>query len=643
MEVVLKLVSRKLINQIYPAIAGDPKDNLLFFHYFILQIVGRHHFIWSRGSYINSSRKVRDSRLRIMSSRRRSSGRSLPADPRTTTVIKDEESGIALMQETNQEWAEEYERLVCEFKAIKEHCDEVECKYQECQKENVKVKRHMELSTEKFNREKEGLNRQKEELNSQNEKLRIDGREKAGKIGDLQKALVESQKKADSRKEELLTKTKQLEKLEIIINDLQNHTIPDLRQKLNKSEANVEVFKEKSKQLNLDLEKAEEKNDEDEQTIEKLRKEKNELIEKLARAERETREAEDARHKEEDKVTNLQNKEKSLHDRNSQLEAELFAAQSKIRDLENELNRRLAEPVEKSYNITVVESEPALQSAPPGFSFGVDPNKEEVEILRKKVQDLSDRNKRSEGEIYELKGKLDEASKDINKWEKKYEDENREKTKIAALLENEKGNYGRLKNEYNELKSQLAKAERTIEHDKKEMARKDRTIEELRAKILQLEQDVEDREGTIAKLEMKLEQLEKEMEKLHEATLEYQKKYGDLDSDYKVSEKEKESVQRDLDQVSIKIAELESKLRESEEEKNYLHKENADLRQKLLRLEDDLDAIVKDKNVFENQVQDWSDQSSKHRKVADNTKKSWLKLKTRQSSTRRNWRRRTTR
>lgn len=124
--------------------------------------------------------------------------------------------------------------------------------------------------------------------------------------------------------------------------------------------------------------------------------------------------------------------------------------------MENELNRRLAEPVEKSYNITVVESEPALQSAPPGFSFE-DDSKREVEMLKKKVQELADKSKRLEGENYELKGKLDAASKDINKWENKYEDENREKSKVAALLENEKGNYGRLKNEYNELKSQLAK------------------------------------------------------------------------------------------------------------------------------------------------------------------------------------------
>ena len=42
------------------------------------------------------------------------------------------------------------------------------------------------------------------------------------KVGDLQKALVETQKKADARKEEVQTKTKQVEKLEKITNDLKD-------------------------------------------------------------------------------------------------------------------------------------------------------------------------------------------------------------------------------------------------------------------------------------------------------------------------------------------------------------------------------------------------------------------------------------
>lgn len=41
-------------------------------------------------------------------------------------------------------------------------------------------------------------------------------------MGDLQKVLVEAQKKADRRKEEVQTKSKQVEKLETIINNLQD-------------------------------------------------------------------------------------------------------------------------------------------------------------------------------------------------------------------------------------------------------------------------------------------------------------------------------------------------------------------------------------------------------------------------------------
>ena len=550
---------------------------------------------------------------------------SLLMESSTTTVVKDEESGIALIAQTNHEWAEEYQRLLLEHKQLLTSHDSMESKYQECQRENIKIKRHMELLTEKYNVERDSLTRQKEDVNIQNEKLRAELREKSIKIGDLQKSLVERQKRADSQKEELLSKVKLVEKLEIAINDLQNKTILELKQKLNKSEATLEVVQKRSSQLSLDLNQADDQCDEYERSIEKLRQEKIELMEKLARAEYDIRMAVDARNRVEEKVSSLQETERSLRDKNSQFEADLLAAQSKIRDLENELNKRLAEAEESSYNITVVQSDVSLQSASPEVSafvsLGDDVFNEEKETLRKNVEELDIKVKRLEGENFDLKGKLDMVSKNVNKWENKYEEEMRERNKITIQLENEKGNYGRLKIEYNELKSKLAKAERANEHDKKEMIKKDGIINDLKAKIVQLQQDIDARDDTIAKLEMKLEQLNSEMEKLYEDVLEHQRKYGDLNSDHKVSEQEKESVQRDFDHVSIRIGELESKSRESEEEKKYLQKENADLRQKLLRLESELDTTFKDKTVFENQLQEWSDKSTKERKMAENLRK----------------------
>ena len=550
---------------------------------------------------------------------------SLLTESVTTTVVKDEEAGIALITQTNHEWAEEYQRLLLEHKQLMTSVDGMEGKYQECQRENVKIKRHMELLTEKYNVERDSLARQKEDVNTQNEKLRAELREKSIKIGDLQKILVERQKKADSQKEELLSKVKLVEKLEITITDLQNKTILELKQKLNKSEATLEVVQKRSNQLFLDLNQADDRCDEYERSIEKLRQEKIDLMEKLTRAEYDIRMAVDARNKTEEKVSSLQEVERSLRDKNSQFEADLLAAQLKIRDLENELYKRLAEAQESSYNITVVQSDVHLQTAPPEVSafvsLGDDMLDEEKKTLKKNFEELGVIVKRLEGENYDLKGKLDMVSKDVNNWENKYEEEIRERNKIAIQLESEKGNYGRLKNEHNDLISKLAKAERTIEHDKKEIIKKDSIISDQKAKIVQLQHDIDVREDTIAKLEMKLEQLNREMEKLYEDVLEHQRKYGDLNSDHKVSEQEKESVQRDFDHVSIRIGELESKSRESEEEKKYLQKENADLRQKLLRLEGELDTTFKDKTVFENQLQEWSDKSTKERKMAENLRK----------------------
>ena len=120
-----------------------------------------------------------------MFSRKKGSGRTLPepgGDRRTSTVMEDEKGSIALITEKNQEWADEYQKLLLEYQQVKDHCDVVENKYQEMQKENVKVKRHMELTSEKFTREKGGLMKQKDDLTSQNEKLRKELREKSGKV-----------------------------------------------------------------------------------------------------------------------------------------------------------------------------------------------------------------------------------------------------------------------------------------------------------------------------------------------------------------------------------------------------------------------------------------------------------------------------
>ena len=171
---------------------------------------------------------------------------------------------------------------------------------------------------------------------------------------------------------------------------------PELKQKLNKSEVNLEVAQKKSSHLSVELDQAEDQHDVDEQTIEKLRQEKNALMENLSKADRDIRAAEDARNKAEDQVSSLQDTEKTLHAKIDKLDSDLLSAQERIRELENDLNKRLAEPELKTYNVNVVESEPVLESAPPGFSFGDDMLKDENEMLRKKVEELSEKVKRIE-------------------------------------------------------------------------------------------------------------------------------------------------------------------------------------------------------------------------------------------------------
>ena len=172
--------------------------------------------------------------------------------------------------------------------------------------------------------------------------------------------------------------------------------MPDLRQKLNKTEANLEVVQQKSGELSVELNKAEDQHHSDEVCIDKLRKEKKELLEGIAKAERDIRAAEIARDKAEDQISSLKDSEKTLKDKNNKLDSDLLSARDRINELENELNRRLAEPELKTYNIDVVESAPVVESGPPGgFDFFVD---DESEKLRIKVGELNNK-------VEELNGK----------------------------------------------------------------------------------------------------------------------------------------------------------------------------------------------------------------------------------------------
>ena len=115
-------------------------------------------------------------------SQRRSVLGLLPQDPRTTTVMKDEQGRIDLITEKNQEWAEEFQLLLKEYQGIKDHCEDVECKYRDTQKENSKIKTHLDLTQEKWNREKRSWVNEKEKLEDECDKLRKELREKGGKV-----------------------------------------------------------------------------------------------------------------------------------------------------------------------------------------------------------------------------------------------------------------------------------------------------------------------------------------------------------------------------------------------------------------------------------------------------------------------------
>ena len=158
----------------------------------------------------------------------------------------------------------------------------------------------------------------------------------------------------------------------------------------------MKAVQEQNNQLAMELDHEQDQLDQVEGDLEKLRKEKNTILERLAKAEREKKTAEDGREKAESQVSSLQEMQKKLRDKNQGLDVNLSAAQAKIRELEEELNRRLAEPEMKSYNIAVVESEPVLESSQ--FSFFDEGLKNDNELLQQKIKDLTEKVRRLEGE-----------------------------------------------------------------------------------------------------------------------------------------------------------------------------------------------------------------------------------------------------
>ena len=120
-------------------------------------------------------------------------------------------------------------------------------------------------------------------------------------------------------------------------------------------------------------------------------------MEQLATSEREKKAAEDSREKASNQVLSLQDSQKKLRDKNERLDSALLSAQERIRELEYELDKHSAESEIKSYNITVVENEPVLESAPNLFADdGL--FKTENETLKQVIKELTSKVEQVQGE-----------------------------------------------------------------------------------------------------------------------------------------------------------------------------------------------------------------------------------------------------
>jgi len=122
----------------------------------------------------------------------------------------------------------------------------------------------------------ENLNKQKSELKIKLEKLRLELKKQKEMYGNAHRGMLEAQKIADARKEEVISKNTQIGKMETRIISLEGK-VDGLRQELSKSQTSLEIVLKQKENMQHELVALQKSNEDLQDALEEMKTKKDEL------------------------------------------------------------------------------------------------------------------------------------------------------------------------------------------------------------------------------------------------------------------------------------------------------------------------------------------------------------------------------
>ena len=452
----------------------------------------------------------------------------------------------------------------------------------------------------------QNANKQKENFKIQLEEAREEMRKNKEIYSLLQKEAFELQKQADSSKEEIMIKTRQVEKLENANKDLVSK-VEDLKQQLSKQRMSTELYANQSKAVETEMNLSQTKLSDLDTSLQATKTERDDLQRELFAVSSKLETVEEANMKNLERVSQLEAENSRLRDNINGLESEVFAQGRRLSQLEptythakEEIEVLTSQLEETSMKISQLEANYET------VARERDELKEELVLSERRIGETKILLQKTEDASNEVEQKMVVMKSKLVKYEGKIESASKQKSNMKDELEEERLKVTRLKIDLANAQRRCDESQRKADLTKKEFGNKDKTIDELKASVTTFELKTESIFGEMSKLQAQLEIAEEEKKELQEQTLDAQKRVRDAVADNRRVSEENEKLSLEIQSFYKRLSELQASYNACEHEKHDFQHQTMALLQKVTKLEAELDEAINQRSACELKVQEFA-------------------------------------
>uniref|UniRef100_A0A6P8IJV8 Leucine-rich repeat-containing protein DDB_G0290503 n=1 Tax=Actinia tenebrosa TaxID=6105 RepID=A0A6P8IJV8_ACTTE len=530
---------------------------------------------------------------------------------RSLTAAKEEENSMldVVKQEVEQLESsyrvamEEKEALHVDIVSLQKHMAELQTEYKNNEKELQTQTQNANVKAYKAEMQLKNITRQKETLASQLEECQKELRKAKDRCLALERQKGESQEMAESYKDEINVKRRQIETLNDLNQTLENK-LDTMTKELCIPEAASELLASQDESLIQDLELSESKIQDLEKSLQTTRNENQDLERDVIISRNKITGLEESNQRLQEEIRELERHLKVARDNASTLETELFKQTNRYSQLQGELNQLREQ--ENDLQSQLIDSNQRNTEMERHLEQALEENEEVKEnalLADRKIDDLIELLKRSEDSNNQLEEKISALKNQMSKIEGQNESNIKQIAKLKTEVDNERGKKKKVEKELLVVTSRLDEAQRGMERINRENEIKERFSGELKKVKKTNEEKLQNLNEKLGKLEAKLEVTEEEKRDLHQVALDLQNRIKELEADNNLCVQEKDRLDLDIEQLCKKINGLQSNLNVCEHERHEFEHQAALLQQKVKKYEAELSEIMKNNADLEAKIQ----------------------------------------